>query len=447
MTRQALEEARVPPSALVALHLLAFVAGPFALFQWMELLVALEGGPVSCAIDETFDCSKVWALPAAKAIQRLSGLPLAAWGLVWAFVAFVAVLRLSMDRVGRDDPRAGILGVRVVAGGGVLASVGLFALSVSAGVLCPSCLVTYVLVFAYAAVAFFGLRAPPGRPAIPSSLGPVVAAGFIGWLALLWPGLSTPVESRLLEGPVPGAKRAARGEGDRSGAPQGDPLTALVSGLPPRGREVLAEAVERLRSEPKNAGFEPRRLRGSPDAPVIITDFSDLRCPHCRVMAEALHGLEGDLGDRFAEDARYFPLSAACNPQIPSEMVDPTGARCYGAKVLLCFEDRPEYFELRRRLFEAQEALTKQEVVRIAEEVLGVDEATVDACASASAVEEKLEEDIAYAMRYDIQGTPLVLVNGREVPGHPTIVYALILAGGDPDHPAFRDLPRPSGRR
>ena len=55
----------------------------------------------------------------------------------------------------------------------------------------------------------------------------------------------------------------------------------------------------------------------------------------------------------------------------------------------------------------------------------------------------KLQDDIAWAMQHDIQGTPLVLVNGREVPASVQLLYALILAEADPEHPAFAVLPPP----
>jgi serine/threonine-protein kinase len=55
----------------------------------------------------------------------------------------------------------------------------------------------------------------------------------------------------------------------------------------------------------------------------------------------------------------------------------------------------------------------------------------------------RLQEDLAYAQQHDIHGTPLVVVNGREVPPILSILYALVMAGGDANAPAFRGLPPP----
>jgi serine/threonine-protein kinase len=68
----------------------------------------------------------------------------------------------------------------------------------------------------------------------------------------------------------------------------------------------------------------------------------------------------------------------------------------------------------------------------------------------AESTEAKLQSDIAWAVEHDIQGTPLVLLNGREVAAFGPLLYALILTRGDPLHAAFASLPapqQPSGSR
>jgi serine/threonine-protein kinase len=44
-------------------------------------------------------------------------------------------------------------------------------------------------------------------------------------------------------------------------------------------------------------------------------------------------------------------------------------------------------------------------------------------------------------MSCGIKGTPLVLVNGRMVPAFPPFLHAILLAGGDAEHPLFAYLP------
>lgn len=391
--------------------------------------MAHAGGELSCQLDAVFDCAAVWNAPLAKTIHRLSGLPVAGWGLVWAFAAFVAGLQIIL----RSDPAPAVWSARVVGYAGMLGVLALFAVSIDLGVVCPTCLATYVLVLAYAALATFGFSG--GRFSSRAAIGPVVAVA-VAWLTLLTPGLRTSVE------PSPALPEATKGEDTPSPeAPaKAAELQALVRSLPPQGKALLAQSLESLRAEAKDTPAVAARPRwGAPDG-LLVTDFSDIRCGHCRGLAAALHELESRVGDRFAEEARYFPLSSRCNPKMPKEVVDPSGVRCFAAKSLICLESHPKLPELRRDLFERQQELSVELVAERAAALLGVSRGDLEACQSNPDVLTKLAEDISFASSHGITGTPLVLLNGREISAHPVILYALILADGRPDHPAFSGL-------
>jgi serine/threonine-protein kinase len=55
-----------------------------------------------------------------------------------------------------------------------------------------------------------------------------------------------------------------------------------------------------------------------------------------------------------------------------------------------------------------------------------------------------LQDDIDFAIQHHIQGTPLVVINGRQAPGFPPFIYAMIMAGGDNSAEGFRVLPLPT---
>jgi serine/threonine-protein kinase len=69
------------------------------------------------------------------------------------------------------------------------------------------------------------------------------------------------------------------------------------------------------------------------------------------------------------------------------------------------------------------------------------------ACMASPDTQAKLLADIQWAEEHGIQGTPLVLVNGRQAAAFPAFLYALVLAGGDPGHPAFAALPPPTPQK
>lgn len=68
----------------------------------------------------------------------------------------------------------------------------------------------------------------------------------------------------------------------------------------------------------------------------------------------------------------------------------------------------------------------------------------LEACIASSETAAKLKEDVDYAMKYNLQGTPLVVVNGREGSPAPSFLYTLALTGADASSPAFNALPKPA---
>ena len=69
----------------------------------------------------------------------------------------------------------------------------------------------------------------------------------------------------------------------------------------------------------------------------------------------------------------------------------------------------------------------------------------LEQCLKSPDSERALREDIEYAMAYDIHGTPMLVVNGKEISagGSETFLYALSLTNGNAQSPAFRALPPP----
>jgi protein-disulfide isomerase len=108
--------------------------------------------------------------------------------------------------------------------------------------------------------------------------------------------------------------------------------------------------------------------------------------------------------------------------------------------VQICLEQAPDFLELRHKLFAAQDALTTEQVMDIASSGR-TPEAALKACIASPETQAKLEQDILYAWLYAPQGTPLVVVNGRQAPPVAAFLYVLALAEGDLNAPAFGALP------
>jgi protein-disulfide isomerase len=425
----------VPPE-WVALAALSAASALWSLFLWAELVVSRSGGGSFCGFGGRFDCTGVWNSPLATLVHRRTGLPVAAWGLAWSATMFVLALRGLGRLASSQRPGAALVSaVRLTAGAGLLAVVVLLVSSLASGAICVGCIGTYLLVGGIAAIAVFRWRSAGWgevRRGGALALGCTVAA----FLLLLYPGLHTPRTSG------EAGRRAVAAAGAASPA-TGDPardrkIAELIAALDPAGKQMLADSLAIYRASRPVALPPPRALVGAAEAPIRITEFTDILCDHCAGLHETLRTLrEYTPPGSFSVDARHFPLDGRCNPRFNSGEGD--DVRCVAAAARICVEPSRREPELAAALFARQQGLTREAVLAIAStfqppEVLA-------ACIASPATRAALEQDLAAAAPFDSDGTPIVAVNGRRGTSFGPFLYAMILTRGDPENPAFDTLP------
>lgn len=423
------------PRALATLVVLGLASAAWAAFLWSELLVARSGGTPFCAADGQSGCLNLWDSALASFVHARTGLPVAAWGVLWSALALafplIALIEGSRS-AGASSSRTAIL---VVAAAGFLGVLGLGATSLLEGALCTGCLGTYGLVTAYAvAAAWTRVRSP--RPRWAAGIGWAVAGLVLGYLALLYPGLATPRTGEEL------ARGALTAGTTRRGAADSSALSELLASLPAATQEALAGMLLEFSVAP-SLGEPPRGLLGDPRSPVILTEFSDALCGHCARLHTALRELEHRLPPgSFAIESRQFPLDPACNPNLPGpRRPEAESVRCLAAKIRICLEGQPGSREFSERMFADQLSLDPERLMELAR--VHMDAEALRACIGAEETQAKLAEDLRYALRHDIRGTPMVLINGRKGSAFPPFLLAMITAQADPNHPAFRVLPKP----
>ncbi|MDY7227227.1 thioredoxin domain-containing protein [Hyalangium rubrum] len=431
MSKKANPPPPVPFRGAVALLVLGLAESALALFQWRELLTLRGGGTTVCGVSQTINCETVWNTSFASRVHETLGIPVAGLGLLWGLVATgLAGLYLAWRSSGHTV-RPATNGLRLTAAAGVLSTVVFAAVSASTGALCPTCLGTYGLVLAFAAVAWRGL---PG-PVVPlagewgRALKWTVGFAVAGFVALLGPGRATPKLT-------PAEEALPQLTADAGS------LEAYLRGLDPREQQMAASALAQYRhDQPLPARAPARRRFGSAEAPVKVVEWTDSKCPHCKMLVEAVAALKKRLPEgKLSLEARQYPLDGACNPSIPPQHTDVTGTRCVAAKAQICLENAPDFWELREKLFQAQAGLNAQKVMEIASSG-SMNRSQLEACVNSPDTAVRIQEDVSYAQQHDIHGTPLVVVNGREVPPSVPFLYVLAMVDGDANAPAFKVLP------
>jgi serine/threonine-protein kinase len=415
------------------LAMIGVAAGAWSVFLWRQLLRARSGGDVFCGFGDDGDCVALWDGGFASAVHSLTGLPLAAWGVVWGLIACLLPL-LAWGRSASPAAPSLRSATRVTALAGLVTVTVMLMVSVAAGSFCTSCAVVYVLAVAYAAVASLRLESPPtGRGAAIAA-----AAALVFYLALLYPGLKTPKSSG--QALAEAVDRAAS-TGSSTGAAT-PALEAFLASLPPDYRQGISNLLYSYATSPVFPERTPRAIAiGPADAEVRITDFSDVLCSHCADLHRAFAYLEASLPPgSFRLDSRHFPLDGNCNPYI--ERQAESDVRCLAARAQICMEGAPAAFDFATELYEHQQQLTSARVLELARPFADV--AELERCIASPETAARLREDVEYAWEYRPGGTPLVLINGRQGSAFDSFLYAVILAGGRPDHPAFASLPPPT---
>ena len=447
-------------SVLGVLVALGVTSAFWAFFLWWQLLRARSGFEPVCI--GSGGCADLWDAAFASGIHRWTGLPVAAWGAVWGtLAAFLPLQALGASDQEQPSSVPWVPALLWVGVGGLAGVVLLLAVSAVEGTFCGSCAVTYGLTIAYGLLAWFGAR---HRGFSAKGLATAGIAMAVAWGLFLYPGLRTPKnvfkESReafeaAASSSVENPHRVEEPvHTDKSVVPEDNPLRVSqwplsaeeqsrrlaerLSAAPTPWLAALSGIIEKYRNSPlASPSPAPRHLMGPADADLRLTVFTDSQCGHCA----QLHGALTVMGQLFPEnafsvDSRHFPLDGQCNPHLGP---NPDRASCPAAKARICIEHLPNAWELETDIYALQQDMSEAKIFDLLAPHLSNEE--LRACMGSAATAQALSEDVEFAMVYDPHGTPVVLVNGRVWPHDAMMIYVLILAGGNVDHPAFANLP------
>ncbi len=427
-----------PTPSQAALHTLlgsAIAMVALSIYQWFELLDVRKGGVPTCAINATFNCVTVWNSDFAKRLHDLFGLPVAGLGLVWGLGALALVAWLRTD-LRKGDWKASEGAVKAWAMVGALSTITFVTASLRLGAFCLTCMGTYAIVAVFAGAALVMLKGPlfPQGAALTGAGARSMAVGAASYLLLLYPGLHTPKSTSESLGAQ--APEAAAGEAMD--------FTGFFETLAPQDGEFAAVARRTWRESmtPDISVHPVRQLLGSKDAKLRVVDFTDVQCGHCKQFEGLLNELTRVTPPgSFSVETRHFPLDGECNAKVQRKSGN--GISCLGARVQVCLENTPAFKPVREAIFEAQGHLSTDVIWSIATAKSGQSRERLEACVNDPATQAKIDDDVEYAVKFELDGTPLVLLNGRKTDPSPPFILGMALSGGDPNSKWFSRLPPP----
>jgi len=164
------------------------------------------------------------------------------------------------------------------------------------------------------------------------------------------------------------------------------------------------ELVVLLSSPKVEVTVDPARLKGDPNAPVTIVEFSDFSCSYCRKAESTINELLTKYQGKVKLGYRDFPLMQL-HPQAQ-----------LAAEASRCAAEQSKYWEYHDLLFANSDKQDRDGLIEDAR-TLNLDEKQFDACLSSGRYKPQIDQDILIGARGGIFATPGFFVNGTFVNG------------------------------
>ncbi|MGD0901933.1 MAG: thioredoxin domain-containing protein [Terracidiphilus sp.] len=213
--------------------------------------------------------------------------------------------------------------------------------------------------------------------------------------------------------PVEGISKVIVLAGDRTGKQK--PMTAEFFALPD-GKHIFADndivpfgehpfAEYRAQLQQRADGF----YRGSAMKDLELVEFADFQCPHCK---EAQANM-----DKLAVD---FPKARIVFQSLPLPQ-HPAAANAAAYGICVGKEGGSNaFFTFAAAVYDGQDGLATADgatlTLNSAVVKAGLDPAKIAACAATPAVVAQVRASVKLAQDLDINQTPMLMVNGRQVP-------------------------------
>jgi protein-disulfide isomerase len=136
---------------------------------------------------------------------------------------------------------------------------------------------------------------------------------------------------------------------------------------------------------------------GSPNAPVVLVEFYDYACPHCREAVPILDETVAAHSKDVALYYKHFPLH--------KESMDT-------AKAAIAAYRQGKFEQMHHKLFANQGAQSREEVFGYAKDI-GLDMAKFEKDFNDPATEARVKADKDEGQKTSLQGTPTVFINGH----------------------------------
>lgn len=182
-------------------------------------------------------------------------------------------------------------------------------------------------------------------------------------------------------------------------------LEAKIASIPTSGQPTQPP-------QPIKISLDDDPVRGNPDAPITILEFSDFQCPFCaRFYGQTLPSIKEEYIDTGKVNFVYrdFPIQSIHPNALPAAVASE------------CANEQGKYWEYHDILFEKQNSWAKLDSSTLISTFsqyandLGLQGEQFDSCLETGKYLEEIQNDLNDGRSYDVTGTPGFFIGNEEI--------------------------------
>jgi protein-disulfide isomerase len=185
------------------------------------------------------------------------------------------------------------------------------------------------------------------------------------------------------------------------------------------GAKIIEGNVYGAGSNPYKANLDKLKTQfqpslGTPGAPVVLVEFSDMQCPHCKEEAKTIRE---NLIQIYPKQVRlYFK-------DFPLTSIHPWAKAAAMAGRCVFHNNASSFWDYHDWIFAQQDAITpenlRDKVMEWAKGQKDIDSLQLSRCIDDKATEKEVEASAEEAVALQVDGTPTMFINGRRLPAGP----------------------------
>lgn len=173
--------------------------------------------------------------------------------------------------------------------------------------------------------------------------------------------------------------------------------------------DILDQVAKYVEGVKKTYEFDVAKTpyKGNPEAKVVLVEFADFQCPHCKMVVPIMDEVSEKYGDKIAFYYKHYPLPSHTQAEA-------------AAAASLAAHQQGKFWEMHALIFKNQSSLSRAKLKSFAQQ-LGLNMNKFLEDFESPTIAAQINQDKAEATTAQIDGTPSLYINGKRYMGEKTV--------------------------